>query len=198
MALILTYPTLSTIYNSAEGDTNNSNISSKFGNIKDVDIASGANISLDKIAGSTQEVWIQLAYYFDISGVWPVDSSGGAPVAIVPIPGSNGDVAWTLTDISWVCTDVGTTVGKFGIRQGYINDGTWTETSVVVNDIDMTLTTGFDNENQGKALEGGTGSFALTATNTCLGLFSDDQGVGVLTAAKSYLQVTVALQRVIF
>ena len=189
MALTLTNPTLSTSFTSTEVDQNFADVRSKFGSIKNADIASDAAISISKLANQYQEVWL----HFDAAGV-AFTATGVA--LVIPLPGSDADPAWTLTDISWHTTDSGDSgnTAAFAIRVGRASEaaGSTVAASFTTTSTFGPYALGLSNNvsGNGRALEGG--STAITQSSTVRLLALD---ITTSSANSGLLMVSVALRR---
>ena len=157
------------------------------GNIDNSNVAAAAGIALSKLAASYQEVWLQLRYSAVLFGVWPaapVDPA--APtfaelIDYVPLPGSDADTAWVVTDISWCSNDTGGTSGTFDIRYGaYGAGGVMAGAGTVATGMTITQI-GNDLGNEGRGLEGG--SVTLTQSATVRGIYLVSAGAGATVVA---------------
>ena len=119
-----------------------------------------------------------------------------AQCVTVPLPGSNDDPAWTVTDVSWVCTDCGSAAGAFQVSYGALNVGgtVWVRAGTIVTPGTMTVSSD-NNGNMGRAFEGGSVSITQSATIRDIMLCPLTTGTGVLSNAGDFLSVTVALRR---
>ena len=208
MALTITTGTLSTSFTSTEVDTNFDDIISYInGGIVNANISASAGIAITKLANQYQEVWLQLVFNSVDYGVWPAaPADPAAPtfnetLDVVPLPGSDSDNPWTVTDVSWASNDTGTASGSFDIRYGaYNGSGVMTGAGTVCTGVAMTFL-GASLGNQGRALEGGSVSLTQSSTVRCLYLVSAGQGTVVMdditvgNTETSWLRVTVALRR---
>lgn len=206
----MTYPTLSSTIVKAEIESNFAAVRAKFDQgIVDADISTTANIQITKVQQRFQEVHINILYDAVARGVWPAAVADAANITvaearnavIVPLPGTDADTAWVVTDVSWACTDCGSVVGSFGVRAGAWNVGgtVWVNTTTIVSSTNLTITTD-GNGNHGRALEGGSVSLTQATTLRGIILYSTGQGTGVMTdvtAPGDYLSVTLALRRVL-
>lgn len=198
MAIRFPTTSYSTSFTSTEHDDNRDAIASKFGNIVDSDIRTGANIDIDKLSANQQEVWCHLLYHEIVNGaVWPA-TSATTPLAVFPLPGSDADTAWTVTDVSWICTDTGTAAGSFDVRYGAYVAGTWTNAGTVIAGVSMPVVGAGNLGNQGRAVEGGSVTLTQSSTVRALALMSAGQGTAVMNGGADYLMVSVALKRKIF
>lgn len=181
----------------ADINTNFTDVSNKFGNIDNSDIKSGAAIDVDKLSAQYQEKDIVLVVHqAQLAAGWPA-ASATTPLAVIPIPGSNGDTAWTATDVSWVCTDTGDGAGDFDVRYGEFNStGVWTNTASVVTTVSMTNANAANDANDGKALEGGSVSLPFATTSRGLAIMSSAASATTLAGGTGkFLAVTVTLRR---
>lgn len=200
MALILPYPDLDAystgVQASAPIEANFAAVAAKFGDIRNADVAANAGISIDKLDKQYQEVWVELFVNSNmLAAAWPA-AGATTPLALVPIPGSNGDEAWTITDVSWVCNDCGGLAGLFDVRYGAYNAGTglWANAGSIVTNV--AITAGAANTGgQGKALEGGSTSIAFSATAQSIALMSAGADATMLTGAGTFFVATVCLRR---
>jgi len=198
MAIRFPYTTYSTSFVSTEHDDNRDAVASKFGNIVNSDIRSGANIDVDKLSANLQEIWVVLTYHENINGAaWPAVGAT-TPLAVVPLPGSDADTAWTATDVSWVCSDTGTTAGSFDVRYGAYSAGVWANAGSVITAVSMPVVGAGNLPNQGRGLEGGSITITQSSTVRALALMSAGQGAAVMNGGTDWLRVTVALQRKMF
>lgn len=211
MPLSMIYPTLSSTIVKAELEANFNAVRAKFDQgIVNEDIAPTAAISITKITERFQEVWINILYDAAARGVWPAAVADAANITvaearnavIVPLPGTDADTAWSVTDVSWTCTDPGTVAGSFGLRAGNWNaaGSTWVNTTTIVSSATITLS-GADNQgSSGRALEGGSVSLTQATTLRGIILYSTGAGTNVMTdvtAPGDFLSVTLALRRVL-
>lgn len=204
MALTLTNPTLTTSFTSTEVDTNFADVQNKFGSIVNADVASNAGITIGKLANQYQEVWLELKYYGVLFGAWPAaPANAAAPtfaelIDAVPLPGSDADTAWVVTDISWMSNDSGAASGSFDVRYGaYSAGGVMTGAGTVATGMTITQI-GNDLGNEGRGLEGGSVTITQSTTVRCLYLVSAGAGTTVMddvAAPGSWLKVMVALRR---
>ena len=195
---------LGSAYTLAAGVVNRANLNSIFaaivskfaGNIDNSDISSSANIAPTKLSASNQECWINFAWEFDLHGAWPAVSATTPRTKAIPLPGQSADTSWVATDVTWACNDVGTANGSFDVRYGHYDAaGAWTNDGSVTTGV--TITRAIDNAgNQGRSAR-----LAVTipngATVSSIALMSAGAGTGVVTAAGSFLCVSVRLRRVL-
>lgn len=199
MSLTLTgYPLVAGVVPLSTLNTYFSQLQTKFGNIDDSDIMTGANINVDKLQYQYQEALVSLVVRkADLTAGWPA-ASATAPLVAVPIPGTNGDPSWTVTDIYWVCTDTGDGLGQFSVRYGYFNNGSWSNTaSIAVGKTISNPAAGVDRPNGASILENGSGSIAFSTNPSYIGLFSDAVSATTLAGGSSYdfLSVSIILRR---
>lgn len=200
MALVLPFPDLDAYSSGVQAsypiEQNFSFLAEKFGNIRNADISSVAGISIDKLDKQYQEVWCELFVNSNmLAAAWPAVGAT-TPLALAPIPGSNGDDSWTVTDVSWVCNDCGGLAGLFDIRYGAYNAGTgvWANAGSIVTGVAITagaVQTG----GQGKAVEGGSTAIAFSTVAQSLALMSAGADATALTAAGTFFKAMVCLRR---
>jgi len=173
----------------SEIETRFANIQNKFGNIINEDISSDAGIALSKLSASYQELCITIA-----ADEW---GAANAIIAATPLPGSNGDTAWVVTDIQWICTDSGNGAGTFDVVWGeYDAAGTWTTTTTVASAIALSNANSVaDTANDARGLEGGSVSLAFATGARSLAIRVNAAGANILTATTGFLVVSVILRR---
>ncbi len=199
MSLTVTNTTLSTTYAvaKAELETNSADIISKFGSIDNSDIAASAGIEPGKLSASLQEVFVNLTIRAEsLAAGLP---AGGTVLTAVPIPGSSGDDAWKATDVQWVCTDTGAGTGKVRIEYGEHNaSGTWTTVSAIPSSpttFAITNAAAADDANDVSVKENDSVDLAYTGNPRSIALLSDTADATAVSAAGSFLSVSIRLRR---
>lgn len=127
MSLTLTNPTLGPgVVDSTEIDANFSDISSKFGNIDNSDIKSGAGISIDKLSASYEYLPITVR----------LTDGTAANEQLVPVYNdSKGN--WTVVATQWATADTGTPAGtcvftiEWGVYNGAATPGAFTVAATI-------------------------------------------------------------------
>lgn len=197
MALTLRhYPLASGVFNLTHLNENLSDIQDKFnGGIDNSDISTLAAIAPTKLSASNQEWTAQLKYHFGNQGAWPAVGAT-TPLDVVPVPGQSGDTSWIATDVTWVCNDVGDGAGSFDVRYGSFNGaGVWVNAgSIAAGTTIASVAANAGNEGRSARL---AVSIPNGADVTSIALMSGAAGVGVVTAAGSFLCVSVRLRRVL-
>jgi hypothetical protein len=124
------------------------------------------------------------------ASAWPAP---GGLIDVQPIPGSNGDDPWIVTDVAWTCSNIGDGNGTFNLRYGSYNAlGVWVTAGTILANSPLTLSV-VNLGNQGRPLENGTVPIAFGASPVSLYLESQVQGVGVL--ATGVLRMHIVLKR---
>jgi hypothetical protein len=195
MPVTLTHSALSNPIDRTEIDQNFADVEAWSGNISNADIASDADIEIDKLAAKYQEVHLKLEYA----------GGAGLPAAttvmdVVTLPGNDGDEAWEYLGHTWVCTDTGDGTGKIEFDFGYYDAaGTFQSTSL---DSGATTTlansaAGADSANQGGATDsvGSGDAIPFTSNIQTIRMICNTQGANYLTAATDFLTVTIILMR---
>jgi hypothetical protein len=196
MAITITNLTLSATYSKSQLEANFADISAKFaGGIRSPDLASDAGITPAQMSASLQEIFLVLRVRAaDLAGGWP---AANTVVDEIPLPGSNGDMQWTLRDVSWACTDTGTGAGRFRIEQGVRGaTGVWAGTTTI-GAITIANAAVANDANDGKAIEGTSVAVSYAADNRSLALVSDNADAATVSAAGSYFVATMRLTRVL-
>jgi hypothetical protein len=209
MALTLRhYPLASGVANLTYVNENYADILSWSGSLRSGDMAADAGIVPTQLSNNKLDTIVTLRYVVPPStgplavlGWSAMAVSATTPLDIAPLPGLNGDEAWTVTDYSWVCSDTGSVAGQFDIRYGWFGAGSlWTNVGSIATGVVMT--TGGDGlGNQGR--NAARLSIAIAPNSTApysLALMCAATGTGVLTAsttAPAILVVNVRLRRVL-
>jgi hypothetical protein len=191
MALTYSYPTLSNPVSKAEIEANFADVAAKFSQIVSADLSSSAGIVSTQLSQPYQEIWVPLLYA----------GGAGMPVAntildVAPIPGSNGDTAWTATDVAWVCTDTGAGTGTFDVVYGGYVAGVFTGVTNIALAVSISEGgAGANDARQNYGLSGGSVSLAYTTTVRSIALRVATQDATTVSAAGSFLKVMVCLKR---
>lgn len=196
MTTTITHTTLSTTYTPSEIEKNFQDLVDKFGNIDGSDIVASAGITASQLAASKNEIHLQLTVpAARLSSGWP--AGGNDALALCCLPGSNGDAAWTLTDMVWVCTDTGAGTAQFKLILG---DYTTSAGSLTINSTigTYTLSNAASNNdiNAVQEIEGGSTSIAYTSEPQFFAIISNGSADSTtLSGTGTELQVTLRLIR---
>lgn len=117
MAVTLPYPTLSTTSDKAEIESNFSTLGSKFGQIDNADVKSGAGIDVDKLSAQYEYCTVTLRVLGALSGTGYKD--------FVPVPYDTKG-AWTVAAGSYTLRDAGSAACSFSVVFGYPTDASTT------------------------------------------------------------------------
>jgi hypothetical protein len=189
MSLTYSYPTLSNPISRTEIQQNFADLAAKFGNITSADILSTASITASQLAGAYYEFWVQLRYN---GGAFP---AANTILDAVPLPGDSTDSSYSLVNAAWICTDPGNGAAKFSVVQGtYGAAGAWSTYATHIAAQTLAITYGADLPDQGNCALG-TLTIANSATQRSLALMVHTQGANALSAAGSYLNVSLCLRR---
>jgi hypothetical protein len=188
MPLTYTYPTLSNPPDKDEIETNFEDVQAKFGSgITNADIASGAAIDVDKLSAQYQEAHIPLEVNgAQLAAGWP---AAGTFLAAYPVPGSNGDASWEVSDISQVCTDIGAGTAQYKIA---IYERTAASWSPLVGNV----ATGITLAHSSKILENGSVAVPFSTNVRVLVIETTSAAdATALSAAAELLSVGIVLRR---
>lgn len=195
MALPLRYDfRTKTIISGDEIQGEHENIAAKFnGNIVNADLNANAAISLSKLAGRYQYYSVELTY-----ALAPAGLSLGRQSDVVPLPGTTGDAAWTVSDIYWMGSDTGAGTGQVTIYWGGYNE----PGSVGTLTADGATSFGAYTISNGAAANDGNGAAALTGGSTILpwsgnarGLYAEVTTADATATTAGYLKFVVNLRR---
>lgn len=210
MAVTLPYPTLSGAIVSTQLDSNFSTIANKFGNIMNADISASAAIDIDKLSAQYERLLVKFKVLNNAGTTVTVEGSAGASLSalaagtrldVVPLPGDSSDANWAIYDVAWACNDTGNNATKVRVEWGYFDGtGTWTVSTTPVAAFTLTNAAAGDDAND--ALQVNSSATTLdfnhaTGGNTprSLALVLDTQGANTVSAAASYLVVSLLLRR---
>jgi len=190
MSLTLTNPTLGPgVVDADELNDNFSDIASKFGNIDNSDIKSGAGISIDKLSASYEYMVVPIA--FKETGGTGLTASrflGSAPLY------NDGKGTWTAVAYGWQTNDVGAMTGAIDYLWGYY------ETTGSLNGSPTVI-------KNAEALDGGTANLAFndggtvnvtlpwTVDRMMIYVVVDTADATACSTAGDWLYATVTLKR---
>lgn len=212
MAVTLPYPTLSGAIVSSQLDSNFSTLANKFGNITNADVAAGAALDIDKLSAQYQRMQVQfyIQAVTDSGATLAVAGRAAASLSalaantilqVVPIPGDSGDANWAIYDASWACSDTGDGATQVRVEWGYYSAvGVWTVSTTPIAAFALTNANAAEDANDGLQVNASstTLDFAHASggnTPRSLALVLNTQGVGTMSAAASFLALTLSLRR---
>lgn len=197
MSVTLPNTDLSGTIDDTELEANFNALANKFdGNITNADISSSAGIAVTKLAAYTSEVFVTLSYQVYTGATQWSGLSDGDIVAMHPIPGADGDAAWTVTDAMYVCSGTGTSAGTFDVNYGYFNSSSvFQSVDTVIAEESMTVPSS-GGVSSGRCTLSGTPSLTNTSNASVLVLQrANTGGTAPLDAVGEYLTVTLRLTR---
>lgn len=210
MATTLPFPTLTGTIVSTQLDSNFSTLANKFGNIVNADIASGAAIDIDKLSAQYERMIVRFKVLNNAGTTVTVEGNAGASLSalaaatrldLIPLPGDSSDTNWAIYDVAWVCNDTGDGATKVRVEWGYFDAvGAWTVSTTPVAAWLLANANAAQDANDGLQVNSSATTLDFnhaTGGNTprCLALVLDTQGVGTVSAAGSYLCVSVSMRR---
>lgn len=210
MALTLPYPTLSGAIVNTQLDSNFSTLANKFGNIANADIVAGAAIDIDKLSAQYERIHLRFKVLNNAGTTVTVEGNAGASLSalaantrldLIPLPGDSADANWAIYDVAWVCNDTGDGATKVRVEWGYFDAvGAWTVSTTPVAAFNLTNANAAQDANDVHNVDSSATTLDFnhaTGGNTPrnLALVLDTQGVGTVSAAGSYLVVSLFLRR---